>query len=622
MARALKIFVPLLILGCIAFLYSQVGEFQYVWDDMALFVDDPALRSGFDLEALARRILPGSSYFRPLVLGSFSLEFWLFGLDSGVSHFVNLFIHLLNVALVGWIAFMLDRNGRAVRAWIAMLLYGFHPALIEPVAWVAGRFDLMVTFFCLAGVGLSIRFGSLGMGVCALMFLCAALSKEMALVFPVLVFFAMWAKEAPYKRLDCYVVSFFSRYYRLVILILFWGVVALLLRDQFQGGVNIGDKAVDGASWIQRLAMSGYSIAFYVSLVVWPYPMLGALHPFSVLELTSAEIYFGLSVFVVYWAAVVYLLLLRGQAALILAAALLGLFPVIQILPLNVAGNIGHARFLTLPLAFFVLALVCLRVEGVRLSAAMHRVSGKLLGVLLALWLSFTVMNVSITLPLWSNGMTLWGWMYGVYPDNWLARYNYLSSLIMYRDYERLRGVFEEVKARSGDVSGSDNLIYADYLRVQGRYEEALDRLFLYVGSRRAPHREVLAKGVSLSGKTVRSDDFPYAGNFRYAFGVYSDSYFKMRLYEKALDSAETMRFYSGDTYGPTYVAYGRAYYGLGRFKEGDEAFEHAKKVYPKGGDSIVDGWRNEALEHVCRVESSLQAKPECLSFVRVVGEN
>lgn len=66
-----------------------------------------------------------------------------------------------------------------------MTLYGVHPALIEAVAWAAGRFDLMVTFFYLLCLWVYLSFdGAKRILLIMPLYFCACFSKEMAVTLP------------------------------------------------------------------------------------------------------------------------------------------------------------------------------------------------------------------------------------------------------------------------------------------------------------------------------------------------------------------------------------------------------------------------------------------------------
>lgn len=80
-------------------------------------------------------------YWRPLTKGSWSLESRLFGTWGGGFHLVQVAWHLLGVAGLMLLARRLGATGR----WAALagVLYGLHPALIEPTCLVMARSDVV-----------------------------------------------------------------------------------------------------------------------------------------------------------------------------------------------------------------------------------------------------------------------------------------------------------------------------------------------------------------------------------------------------------------------------------------------------------------------------------------------
>jgi hypothetical protein len=81
----------------------------------------------------------------------------------------------------------------------AMLLYGLHPALIEPAVWISCRFELVQTTFMLLGLLANARIERLAWRVLAvaMCFFLAACTKETAAVFPLLLVLFDWIAMDP-----------------------------------------------------------------------------------------------------------------------------------------------------------------------------------------------------------------------------------------------------------------------------------------------------------------------------------------------------------------------------------------------------------------------------------------
>lgn len=135
-------------------------------------------------------------FWRPLVLLSYAVN-WTMGAGSPVVfHVTNLLLHALNVAL-----FTLVLLGWVKRAWPALigaLLFAVHPVQTEPVAWIAGRTDTLCTLgLLLATLGLRRARTSRAWGgaLTGIGLLIAFLSKEAAVVFPVLAAIELWSEH-------------------------------------------------------------------------------------------------------------------------------------------------------------------------------------------------------------------------------------------------------------------------------------------------------------------------------------------------------------------------------------------------------------------------------------------
>ena len=133
----------------------------------------------------------GDGFFRPI--GYISLVFtsaWA-GANPVLWHSAALALHITNTVLVYMLAAMLGRSRLA--AIFAAVLFAIHGTRPEAAVWIAGRFDLLSTFFVLCGLLLFIRSQNelasvgyvYGFASLACMIL-AILTKESAYVFPFL----------------------------------------------------------------------------------------------------------------------------------------------------------------------------------------------------------------------------------------------------------------------------------------------------------------------------------------------------------------------------------------------------------------------------------------------------
>lgn len=97
----------------------------------------------------------GDGFFRPLGYVSIWWTWPVAGLDPGRWHWVALTLHLANALLVYLLGCMIGLS--RIYAWFASALFAWHGAHPEAVVWIAGRFDLLATFFALLALVAFIR---------------------------------------------------------------------------------------------------------------------------------------------------------------------------------------------------------------------------------------------------------------------------------------------------------------------------------------------------------------------------------------------------------------------------------------------------------------------------------
>ncbi|HWB84235.1 MAG TPA: hypothetical protein VG675_08850 [Bryobacteraceae bacterium] len=142
----------------------------------------------------------GDGFFRPIGYLSLAWTSMWAGVNPVPWHVTAIALHLANVVLVFMLAARLPVSRPA--AFFAAALFAIHGTRPEAVAWIAGRFDLIATFFVLAGLLLFIQscsaetpVGSV-YGIASLVcMILAILSKESAYIFPLLVVLCILAKH-------------------------------------------------------------------------------------------------------------------------------------------------------------------------------------------------------------------------------------------------------------------------------------------------------------------------------------------------------------------------------------------------------------------------------------------
>lgn len=423
-------------LVALAYLPAALSN-QYVWDDWDLFVfsrglHDPALL----WQTLFSPVLPETSYLRPAVLATFAAEFQLWGLDTRLSHTINLALHLLNVCLVGFLGKTLCERNNVQIAWIpasiAALLYGVHPALVESTAWAAGRFDLMVTTFSIGAVlaFLSPRLAVRTAGAAVLFFL-AALSKESAVAVPIVMalLYVALNRDVPLLALPKRVLT--SLELAPFAAVFFAGVVYLAVRASALDQMLHVDAKVSGGlnTAAERLGFAGQTLIHYVKASVLPFTNISPMHPFDASAMTGMQIGLGIAALAAAVAGIAATLRFRQMEMALVASWFACLLPVLNLLPITISENIGHDRFLAMPLAFGSVAIGML-FSRVAASMDLPRTLKPAFAATLVGWVAISWIATKSAVPLWSSDVALWTWAYGKHPDSMYVSNNLAGTLV------------------------------------------------------------------------------------------------------------------------------------------------------------------------------------------------
>src|SRR5712671_3582075 len=129
--------------------YLPVGTHRFVnYDDDDYITNNPIVKKGPTWAGLQWAFTTCyASNWHPLTWLSHMTDCWLFGLNAGAHHFVNVLFHAANAALL----FVLLRRltGALWPCAFIAALFAWHPLHVESVAWIAERKDVLSTFFAL-----------------------------------------------------------------------------------------------------------------------------------------------------------------------------------------------------------------------------------------------------------------------------------------------------------------------------------------------------------------------------------------------------------------------------------------------------------------------------------------
>lgn len=458
-------------------LYAPSVGFDYVWDDRVLFVESTRLRLGdITWENVTRPLFENSVYVRPFALLTYMVQFKWFGPTPEMSHVVNIGLHLTNIAMVmtlAWMHFARRALGSVnVRVLVAGLIYAVHPALIEPVVWASGRFDLLATTCVLAALiaDLGIKSAVIRAAAVATAFALGLGSKEVAVTLPLLLIAQRAALDAPADGV--------FRYLRELLVKERWTMALCALVAAVYGLVRLGatTRFLPPVSVSEELTSVGMRIAyvfdtlgFYLQQGLSPW--WGESVPLNPANANSVftpnrlpRMLAGLAFAVV----IIIGAKRRHYTGWMMVCAVAALLPVLNLVILPLAGNIGFDRFLTLPLTFAALALA-----GNTLGTQQQTAIATSTSLLLAIWAAGSIVMSRHTVPRWENELVLWTWLYENPSTQSAAERNFISAAIRTGRYELARHALEQ-RLRTGPLEAEQQAIYGLALAHSGDPKEGL----------------------------------------------------------------------------------------------------------------------------------------------------
>lgn len=445
-ARVSWSFLAVGVLAIIALVYSPVWHAEFVWDDKSTFLDTASLRSSDWWRFLLAGVENWVNYFRPLVLALYSVEIRLFDAAPMPLHLVSLALHLANTLLVGMLGLRLQRDTTTLRPYLAalsMLVYGLHPALVEPVVWVSCQYDLVATLFVLLALWLNLTVvrtipRTLAVASC---FFLAACAKESAACLPLLLALFDTVALTGVRPVRDAMQRLWRRQRLVYAGVLVAGIAYLLLRDFALGHLvkQIGGEHLFSTQHFQKIC---YTYLSYWRIGLWPMSGLGPLHIVDADRFAQHDLaMLGIDAASVLIAGAGIASFLKGRpiGAFILAFSL-ALTPVLNIVPTLFVESLYHERYAMLAIAMGAVWLPAVVIAALRRTAGL-----RLLRAVLALgaagWLVLAVFNVHATIPMWSDELNLWQWALRQNPDSIVVKDHLLSEYMRRGDYAAARGL-------------------------------------------------------------------------------------------------------------------------------------------------------------------------------------
>jgi len=251
------------ILVIVLFVYTSSLFSGFVFDDGHMVVSNILVRSikyiPYFFKGEVTSYLPQpKGMFRPLLMLTFMLNYFISRLSPWSYHLFNVLLHLANIYLL-FVLFCLTfpKTDRRLLAAFAFL-FGIHPVNTEAVAYVSSRSDLLVSFFLLFAL---IKYIQKKYRLSFLFFVLAFLSKETAVIFLPLIFvydLCLKTKTPSKRRYKFYLIVFLGT--------LFF----VILRKFLYGSVTAPSHL---RSFLDNIATQSYVSWFYLKLFLFPFKL-------------------------------------------------------------------------------------------------------------------------------------------------------------------------------------------------------------------------------------------------------------------------------------------------------------------------------------------------------------
>jgi hypothetical protein len=280
-------------------------QLKFVNRDDTHYVSNNKFIRDFDAAFFKKAFL--DFYFanwHPFTWVSHALDYALWGMNPIGHHLTNIIFHSANAFLVVLLVYhffealrckthcdtSINANSFPSEKFLCIaaittgLLFSLHPLRVESVAWVSERKDLLCGFFFLLSLlsyfkyllssenrlGLVSNFSKHYL-LSLLFFVCALLSKPMAVTLPVVLLILDWYPFGRIRSPKNFISTIFEK---IPFLALSFAVAIITYFAQKSGGAVIEEHSI---SLTSRLLVSATSLVKYLGDMLWPF----GLNPFN-----------------------------------------------------------------------------------------------------------------------------------------------------------------------------------------------------------------------------------------------------------------------------------------------------------------------------------------------------
>lgn len=439
-----------LLLLTVLMVYSRVATFAFVnFDDPQYVLDNPQVSAGLTADGVAWAFTKShAANWHPLTWISHMLDFELYGPRSGVHHVTNVLFH----AASSLILFLLMRRitGSTWGSFFVAFGFALHPLHVESVAWISERKDVLSGFFFFLTLWAYAAYARDPRLIryiwVALLFVCALMSKQMAVTLPVVALILdFWPLRRPNRILE-----------KIPLIALAVGAAIMAFVAQQKGGavLTLGQVPLS-----LRLENVPVACVTYLLQFLWP-ANLAVFYPYRWLEwwqpIAASAVLIGISALA--WVQ-------RAKRPYVLAGWLWYLVTLLPAVGIIQIGGQAHAdRYTYIPLVGILIA-VTWAAMGLRPRPVTYLAAGVAIA-----WIALTWIQIGY----WADSVVLFEHAVEVTRDNSLA-YNNLGEALSKRQGklpDAIAAFEQSVQIQPGYAKARVNL--AGALAEEGRVGDAM----------------------------------------------------------------------------------------------------------------------------------------------------
>jgi len=479
----LKFGVCLFLVVIILAAYWQLPCHDFLdFDDNEYITQNFHLYDGITHESIAWAFsITDIAYWHPITWLSHMLDFQLFGLNPGMHHLTNLFLHVANALLLFII--LNSITGSLWKSAFVAAIFALHPMNVESVSWASERKNVLSTFFWMLTILTYVRYAERSSSYRYLLilfvFALGLMSKPMLVTLPFVLLLLDYWPLCRFKLAQCdddiqvarqsdnFRFQKFSVFYlaleKIPLLLLSAFTIYLSSLSVQRLGIVISTETVP---MNLRIANALISYLSYIKKMIWPLDLI-IYYPYPeslpIWQTAGAGLLLIFASVLVFWVGntrpyfIVGWLWYLGTLVPVIGLMQAGLWPAIA------------DRFAYVPLIGLFIIITWAVPEC--LARWQYRKAGL---VAIAAALLSTLMTITwIQVGYWSSGIKLFEHVLDVTPDNFVA-YQKLGEILadQSKPAEALKYYSEVLRLNPNHVKAHNNI--GNILASQGNDKDAI----------------------------------------------------------------------------------------------------------------------------------------------------